>query len=85
MEIFKVIVTLMGVLMSLAYYPQAYKIWKNKSAANISISTFVVFALGTLTWLIYGVLVKDVVIIAGFGVGVVGSWTVLTLSILYKK
>ncbi len=85
MEIFKVFVTIMGIVMSLGYYPQAYKVWKNKSAENISIPAFVIFSLGTLTWFIYGLVINDLPIIVSFVLGVVGSWAVLILTLVYKK
>ena len=84
MDLFTVFVSFIGVLMSLGYYPQAYTIWKNKSAQNVSIITFFIFSIGTLTWLIYGIKNNDIPVIASFGLGVVGSWLVLSLSIFYK-
>lgn len=84
MELFELFVTFIGVLMSLGYYPQAYKIWKNKSSANISIPTFTIFSVGTLTWFIYGILISDMPIVFSFGLGVVGSWLVLILSIIFR-
>jgi MtN3 and saliva related transmembrane protein len=85
MKIFQIFVTIMGVVMSLGYYPQAYKIWKNKSASDISIPAFIIFASGTLTWFIYGIVIKDFPIIVGFILGVIGSWSVLFLSLKYKN
>lgn len=85
MKIFQVFVTTMGVAMSIGYFPQVYKIWKNKSSADISIPSFVIFSIGTLTWLIYGILIHDVTIILGFLIGVIGSWSVLSLSVLYRN
>lgn len=84
MELFKIFVTIMGVVMSLGYYPQAYKIWKNKTAVNVSIPSFFIFSLGTLTWLVYGVLLGDKPIILSFVLGVIGSWSVLILTLIYK-
>jgi len=85
MKIFQMFVTVMGTVMSLGYFPQAYKIWKNKSSSDISLPTYIIFSIGTLTWLIYGILIHDFTIILGFVIGVVGSWSVLGLSILYRK
>ena len=80
-----VFATIMGVIMSLGYFPQAYKVYKNKSSKDISILAFIIFSLGTLTWFIYGLVFRDIPIILGFVLGVIGSWLVLILSLIYKK
>ncbi len=85
MEAFRIFVTIMGVIMSFGYYPQAYTIWKNKSAANISVPAFIIFSLGTLTWFIYGVVINDRPIMISFVLGVIGSWAVLVLTLIYKN
>ncbi|HBT81711.1 hypothetical protein A2757_03620 [Candidatus Giovannonibacteria bacterium RIFCSPHIGHO2_01_FULL_48_47] len=81
-EIFAVV---MGILMSLGYYPQAYKIFKTKSADDISIPSFIIFSLGTLAWFIYGIYLNNFTIMISFILGVVGSWSVLILAILHKS
>lgn len=85
MEIFQTFVTIMGTVMSLGYFPQAYKLFKSKSSKDISIPTYIIFSIGTLTWLIYGILIRDITIILGFVIGVIGSWTVLFLSVFYRN
>lgn len=81
----QLLATIMGIVMSLGYYPQAYRIYKTKSAKNVSLSSFVIFGIGTLTWLMYGIYLMDWVIILSFGLGVIGSWSVLILSLIYKN
>lgn len=85
MSFIKVIATIMGIIMSLGYFPQAYKVYKNKSSKDISLLAFVIFSLGTLTWFIYGLALKDIPIILGFILGVIGSWLVLILSLIYRN
>ncbi len=80
----KVAATIMGIVMSLGYFPQAYKVYKNKSSKDISLLAFVIFSLGTLTWFIYGLALRDIPIILGFVLGVIGSWLVLILSLIYR-
>jgi MtN3 and saliva related transmembrane protein len=80
-----ILATLLGVCMSIAYFPQAYKIYKNRSSKDISLLSYGIFALGTVVWLIYGFLLQDLPIMISFGIGVLGSWTVLTLAIIYRK
>lgn len=84
-SIIQILATVMGIVMSLGYYPQAYKIWKSKSANDISIPSFVIFSVGTFTWFLYGVYNRDFTVASGFVLGVIGSWTILGLSIYYKK
>ncbi|MBU4480245.1 hypothetical protein KKG48_02270 [Patescibacteria group bacterium] len=81
----EIFTTIMGVMMSLGYYPQAYKIYKTKSAKDVSLSTFLIFGIGTVTWTIYGFYTKDLTIILGFLVGVFGSWLVVGLYLFYKN
>ncbi len=77
--------TITGILMSLGYYPQAWKIWRTRSAGDISVSSFAIFAVGTASWFAYGVYLRDPVILLSFGLGVIGSWTVLFLSLWFRS
>jgi len=81
----EIIVTSIGVLMSVGYYPQAYKIYKNKSAKDISVPTYIIFSIGTFVWTMYGFYLNDLPIILSFVIGVVGSWIVLGLTLYYRK
>ncbi len=83
--IVQVFATVMGVLMSLGYYPQIWKIWKTKSAEDISIPTFIIFSFGTASWFLYGWYMHDIVIMSSFILGVIGSWSVLILTLIYRK
>lgn len=85
MELFQVITGVIGVLMSLGYYPQAYKIWKLKSARELSLINYAILSIGTTLWLVYGILIGDSTIIVGFVFGVIGSWLVLGLILKYRN
>ena len=71
--------------MSVGYYPQAYKIYKNKSAKDISVPTYAIFSIGTFVWTLYGFYLNDLPIILSFVIGVAGSWAVLGLTLYYRK
>ena len=47
-----------GVLTTLAFIPQVIRVWKRKSAADISPVTFGAIVVGTALWAIYGVLIN---------------------------
>ena len=83
--IFEYIVSILGILMSVGYYPQAYTIWKKKSSKNVSIISYVIFVLGTSTWTLYGIYLNNWTIFWSFIFGVVGSWLTLILIIIYRK
>lgn len=85
MKIFQIVTTIIGITMSLGYYPQAYKIWKLKSAKEISLVNYIILGIGTLTWFIYGLVLNDVVIMISFIFGVVGSWLMIFLVLKYRN
>jgi len=83
--ILKILTIISGVALSLAYYPQVYRILKTKSAKDISIPSYILFATGTTVYTIYGFYFRDLVIISGFLLGFIGSWSVLLLAIRYRN
>jgi len=85
LNLFKILTTIVGVVMSIGYFPQAYKLYKNKSAENISLLSFSIAAFGTLIWTLYGFFIHDIVLILSFVVGVIGSWLVLFLTLKYRR
>lgn len=79
------VVTVVGVGLSVGYYPQAYQIFKSRSAKDVSISSYVLFAVGTTTWLCYGFYKQDLPIVASFLLGAIGSWLVLILTLYFRN
>ena len=79
-----ILVTIFGVLMSIGHFPQAYKIYKNKDSKSVSIFTYSILVLGSIVWLTYGILLKDIPLISTFIVGIIGSTLVLTLIFKYR-
>jgi MtN3 and saliva related transmembrane protein len=62
MHYFEIFVTIMGIIMSFGYFPQAYKIWQTKSAESISLTMYIISAIGTATWCVYGILTNNFVV-----------------------
>jgi MtN3 and saliva related transmembrane protein len=85
LEIFNLIVPVVGVLMSVGYFPQALRIIRNKSAKDVSLLMYIIMAVGTWVWLLYGILIGSITIILGFVVGVIGSNLVLALKLVYDR
>lgn len=84
-QLVQAVVSVVGVALSFAYYPQAWKIWKHKSASDVSVSSYVLFAIGTTTWLLYGFYKNDIPIISAFFFGAIGSWLVLLLTLFFNR
>jgi len=53
-----------GLLTTMAFVPQVLKVWRTRSAEDLSTGMFIVFSSGIVLWLIYGILRRDVPIIA---------------------
>jgi MtN3 and saliva related transmembrane protein len=85
MKILTILTTVFGVLMALGYFPQALKIYKTKSAFNISLVTFSIFALGSVFWLLHGISIHDIPLIVSSTIGVIGSWLVVLFALYYKS
>jgi MtN3 and saliva related transmembrane protein len=52
-----------GTITSITFLPQVIKIWKTKSAKDLSLMMLLLLMLGVILWLIYGLLVMDAAII----------------------
>jgi MtN3 and saliva related transmembrane protein len=55
MDIIPILATLLGVITGLANLPQIIKIFKTKSAKDLSLTTNTIFLLSSVVWLIYGI------------------------------
>jgi MtN3 and saliva related transmembrane protein len=55
-------------LTTIAFVPQAWKTWKTKSAAGVSLRMYAIFTLGVTLWLAYGLLI--------------GAWPVIVANVV---
>lgn len=65
------------------HYIQAYKIFNNKSAEDISIVAYIICLILLIHWLIYGIIEKDKIIIIAESLGSVGVLLILVGTIYY--
>lgn len=68
-----------------AFVPQVVRVWRLKSAGEISLTTFSAFAFGTLVWLVYGLLIDSVPVILANAVTLVLSLTIVFLKLNYDR
>lgn len=64
-----------------AFVPQVVKTWKTRSTADISLGMFLVLVVGIALWLVYGVLIGDVPLIAANLVTLVLAGTILAFKL----
>jgi len=68
-----------------AFVPQVLRVWRLKSAGEISLTTFLVFALGTSVWLVYGFLIDSVPVILANAVTLVLALSIVVLKLNYDR
>lgn len=70
-----------AIFTSLAFAPQAMKTIRTKSTESISLGTYVIFTVGVMGWLIYGILQNDPPIILANAVTLIFAATILILKL----
>ena len=48
-----------AILTTVSFVPQVLKVWRTRSAKDISLGMYSLFTLGIATWLVYGVLIDS--------------------------
>ncbi len=64
-----------------AFFPQALKTWRTKSAKDLSASMFIMMTLGMVMWLTYGILRNDMPIIIANLVALIFAGVILFVKI----
>ena len=69
---------------TIAFLPHAIKVFKSKSTKDISLYMFLIFTIGVLSWLVYGLIINDMPIILANAVTLILSFFILVYKIKYK-
>jgi MtN3 and saliva related transmembrane protein len=72
-----------GFLTTIAFIPQVVKIWRSKSADDVSLATFLAFTVGVGLWLLFGILQKEPPIIFWNGVTLVLAAAILAMKLKF--
>ena len=62
---------------TVAFLPQVIRTWRTRSTGDLSLGMFLVFTTGIFLWLVYGLYVHDLPLIAANSVTFVLSGTIL--------
>lgn len=73
-----------GTLTTAAFVPQALKIWRSKSAKDVSFGMFLTFSTGVLLWLLYGIAIGAAPVIITNVITLALSILIVILKIRYR-
>ncbi|MCC8361135.1 SemiSWEET family sugar transporter [Salinimicrobium sediminilitoris] len=74
-----------GVFTTAAVTPQIWKAWKTKEVDDVSLGMFFVLITGLALWVAYGIITKDIPIIATNGVAFTLNSFMLFLIYRYRE
>jgi len=72
-----------GTLSTIAFVPQAWRIWKTRSARDLSLPMYLIFTSGVALWLAYGLALGAVPIIVCNGLTLLLAGTVLAMKLKF--
>jgi MtN3 and saliva related transmembrane protein len=72
-----------GLLTTVSLVPQVTKIWKTKSAKDVSRKMFIAFCVGVALWLVYGILKGELPMILWNSVSLVLGLCILAMKLKY--
>lgn len=70
-----------GLLTTVAFLPQVMRTWRTRSTADISLVMFLIYVIGIILWLIYGLMLNDLPLITSNAVTLLFSGTILGLKL----
>lgn len=85
MSTLAILATITGISVGLANLPQALKIFKNKSAKDVSIITYLIIELGVIVWILYGLELKSFPIVIPNILSLIMTTLVLIGYFLYGR
>ncbi len=76
---------LAGTLTTISFMPQLVRIWKRRSAADISYLALGSFIAGIALWLWYGMLIHSISVILANGLSLLLNISILALKIAHHE
>jgi MtN3 and saliva related transmembrane protein len=74
-----------AVCTTVSFVPQLIRVWRRKSASDISLTMFLLFSFGLALWLLYGIGIGAVPIIAANTVTLTLALAILGLKLRYDR
>ena len=84
MKITTILGLIAATLTTLSFIPQVVKIWRMKETRDISLSMFVMLAVGIVLWTIYGFIIQDLPVILANCVSFILTAIIIFFKIKYR-
>jgi MtN3 and saliva related transmembrane protein len=75
---------LAGFCTTLSLVPQLLRMWRSKSAHDLSLAMFLVFGVGVALWLLYGISIRSLAVISTNSVSLVLVVVIYSLALHYE-
>ncbi|MEE9525161.1 MAG: SemiSWEET family transporter [Candidatus Woesearchaeota archaeon] len=85
MTTLSVLAGIFGVVNGIANFPQIYKIFKKKSAYDISVLTYSLLTVGSFVWILYGIEIQNMPVLVMNGLAFIEFILVLFGCYLYGR
>lgn len=69
---------------SFAFLPQALRIWRTRSAVDISLAMYLILVTGVVLWIAYGVLIRSAPLVAANSTSLLLAGAVLAGKLRYS-
>jgi len=73
-----------GTLCTISFIPQIIKICRQKHARDLSLATFCMLTAGVFLWLVYGIIIGSIPIIATNSIMTLLSLVIVALKLRYR-
>tara|TARA_Y100001968_G_C19326648_1_gene702115 strand:- start:404 stop:676 length:273 start_codon:yes stop_codon:yes gene_type:complete len=73
-----------ALLTTIAFLPQLYKTWQTKSADDVSLIMLILFIIGLICWIIYGLKINSIPILVANIITFIFNFLILILKITYS-
>jgi len=74
-----------GVLTTAAFLPQIYKTWKTKDVSALSLPMLILFFVGIVLWLVYGIYIESLSMILANAITIVSAFFLIYFKLTYQS
>lgn len=76
---------LAGICTAIVFLPQTIQTIKNKNVSGLSLGTYIIYCIGMISWILYGVYLNSFQMMLFNGISLIFSGTVLYLIVIHRN